>query len=111
MTRGYLSGHLTFKYPQPLSILRERYICSFIERDEVGEILRTKALLNSQFVGLNTKDDVGKKMSEAFQGYAEILLPNKPLPGKIKDMGKDALLNLKKAFEAERAKIKKPPTK
>ena len=111
MTRGYLRGQLSFKYPQPLSRLRENYLISFLERDEIAEVIRTRALLNSQYIGLETKDNMAKKTFDAFKEYAEILLPTKQKPAKIEEIQKDKLQAIRAVLKAAQAAHVKPVTK
>ncbi len=74
LTKGYLSGHLTFKYPNTLSKLREKYITDQIEKDLTLDALSHKLATQAHFIGINPKDG-GKSAQAALTSYLELLLP------------------------------------
>ena len=111
LTRGYLHGHFSFKYPQPLSRVRESYLMGFLAKETTGELFRTRALLDSSFIGLKTKENMAEKMFDSYKSYAQIALPSRLLPDKIEDISaetfkgiKDKLKSMKPAPKANIAK-------
>ena len=106
LTRGYLRGHFSFKYPQQFSRARESYLLGFLTKELSGDVLRTRALLDSSFIGLNTKENMGEKMFESFRAYAQIALPSRAIPDKIEDISKDQLKSLREKLQAAKLSVK-----
>lgn len=107
LTRGYLRGHLSFQYPQPLSPVRENYICSFLQNEATAEVFRTRALLDSSFVGLPTKQNMSDHMTDMFKSYVQITLPSRYQQDRIEDISKDKLKGLKDTLKAAKLFCKK----
>lgn len=74
LTKGYLSGRLTFNYPQPLSRLRESFILASIEKEETAEILRLRLIAQSGFISINPKEG-GKAAQTVIDDYIQLSLP------------------------------------
>ena len=106
MTRGYLHGHFSFKYPQPLSRIRESYLLGFLAKETTGELFRTRALLDSSFIGLNTKENMVEKMFDSYKTYAQIALPSRTIPDKIEDISKDTLKELRSKLKSMKPALK-----
>ena len=73
-----------------------------MERDQVAEVIRTRALINSQFVCLNSKVNMAEKTFDAFKEYAQILLPSRRTTVKIEEMRGDQLKQLREVIKAKK---------
>lgn len=81
LTKGYLSGRLTFNYPTSLSRLREQYILNEIEKEELAELLHAKLIVSAGAVAINPQNlNVANGQLE---NLLELKLPYIPKPDKI----------------------------
>jgi hypothetical protein len=74
LTKGYLAGWLNFNHPQQLSHLREQYILSQIEKNEILRVTGLRIAAQSQFIGVNPKD-AGRATQKAINDYMDLSLP------------------------------------
>ena len=87
ITRGYTHGLLNFEYTTPYSEARENYLVSWLENETMAEVLRTKAILNSQLITVSQgSKEIIKETFDTFKDYVEILLPSNKKPDKLKEM-------------------------
>lgn len=103
-----MSGKLDFKYPRPLSKLREEFLVTYLDNQAVAEIKKTEALVTAHLIPLPIKGkNVGKEVYEIFKTYAEILLPIVKKQAKIEDISKADLKAIGESLRQLNKSLKK----
>lgn len=107
-----MSGMLSFKYPRPLSKLREEFLVTYLDNQVVAELKKTESLLTAHLIPLPIKGkNVGKEVHEIFKAYAEILLPITKKQAKIEDISNVDLKAIGKTLRQLNKNLKKKSTK
>ncbi len=91
----------------PLSQARESYLIAYLEGDIVAEVIKTRALINSQLCAINPK--LAEQSLDAFKDYIQILLPSVEKLGKMEKMNKEDNLILRETLK--KARVNRPHSK
>lgn len=74
LTRGYLTGRLTFEYPTALSRLREQVILNELERECLLDSYKLKTLVSAHTINVNPREGV-KRTNKLLESFMELALP------------------------------------
>ena len=93
-----MNGLLDFRYKQPYSRARERYLLTFLEKEEMKEVSGVKSVVDMIFATIVPKVDTVQPAVEELKRYIQLALPSNEPAGNIESvdkMDKDTLKAIK----------------
>lgn len=75
LTKGYYDGVLDFKYKTRFSRLREEYLLTVIEQEEIKKLFHLRATVDATLLAAIKTPEAMKQAFVAYDAYRELALP------------------------------------